>query len=153
MRCHPRQKGFQRQKYLGRWGEMISRIAHSVDDWHTDPSTIIFAGFDNTATAISRLLWILSRVPEVQTILRSEIRKAKVDYGGFSESIAGWEDVDLPYDVLMGLPYLDAIVRETLRVFPATSILTRKWALAEIHNLFSVLIVAQNEISHDITFG
>lgn len=85
-------------------------------------STIIFAGFETTTTAICRILYILASRPEVQACLRSEIRKAKCDHGG---SKNGWEDVNLPYDTLVGLPFLDAVVRETLRVHPPTSLLSR----------------------------
>ncbi|EIM82072.1 cytochrome P450, partial [Stereum hirsutum FP-91666 SS1] len=34
-------------------------------------------------------------------------------------------DAELPYDVLMGLPFLDAVIRETLRVHPPTNVLSR----------------------------
>lgn len=33
-----------------------------------------------------------------------------------------WEDVSLSYDDLMALPYLDALLRETLRVYPPSSV-------------------------------
>lgn len=38
-------------------------------------------------------------------------------------------EVELPYDVLMGLPYLDAVIRETLRLHPPTSLLSRTYVL------------------------
>ncbi|KAH8119691.1 cytochrome P450 [Phellopilus nigrolimitatus] len=56
--------------------------------------------------AVSRILHQLALHPDVQNKLRAEVRAARAAQG------------DLPYDVLMGLPYLDAICRETLRVFP-----------------------------------
>ena len=63
---------------------------------------------DTTSNAISRVLWILSRNIDVQTKLREEIRNAYEGFGGDK----------LGYDELMGrLPYLDAVCRETLRVF------------------------------------
>ncbi|KZT24217.1 cytochrome P450 [Neolentinus lepideus HHB14362 ss-1] len=85
-------------------------------------STIIFAGFETTSTAISRILYILASKPEVQAKLRSEIRKAKQRY---ANTQAGWEEVGIGYDELMAIPYLDAVVRETLRVYPPTSLLSR----------------------------
>ncbi|KAI0047498.1 cytochrome P450, partial [Auriscalpium vulgare] len=90
-------------------------------------NTILFAGFETTTTAICRILYILASNLEVQTRLRSELRKARLAYKaahGLPEE-QRWEDVQLPYDALMALPYLDAVVRETLRVHPPTSLLNR----------------------------
>ncbi|KAF8875068.1 cytochrome P450 [Infundibulicybe gibba] len=81
-------------------------------------STIIFAGFETTTTAICRILYILARQPEIQARLRTEIRKAKQAHALASHSPHSWEETELPYDTLMALPYLDAILRETLRVHP-----------------------------------
>ncbi|KAH8119663.1 cytochrome P450 [Phellopilus nigrolimitatus] len=69
-------------------------------------SVFIFAGHDTTTSAVSRILDQLALHPDVQDKLRAEVRAARAAQG------------DLPYDVLMGLPYLDAVCRETLRVFP-----------------------------------
>ncbi|KAI0922504.1 hypothetical protein AcW1_002875 [Taiwanofungus camphoratus] len=93
-------------------------------------NTIIFAGFETTTTALCRTLYIMASRPSVQARLRNEIRKAKRDYAASNGILLmgngdGWENVELPYDVLVGLPYLDAILRETLRVFPPTSLLSR----------------------------
>ncbi|KAH0833223.1 cytochrome P450 [Lanmaoa asiatica] len=57
--------------------------------------------------------------------LRSEVRDAKQNYAASHDITDPWEEVGLPYDLLMGLPYLDAVVRETLRVHPPTSLLSR----------------------------
>ncbi|KAI9461564.1 cytochrome P450 [Lactarius psammicola] len=91
-------------------------------------NTVIFAGFETSTIAISRLLHALAFRPAAQTRLRSELRQAKLDYAA-SQDIpldgSSWNDIDLPYDILMSLPYLDAVVRETLRVYPPTSLLSR----------------------------
>ncbi|KAI0296492.1 cytochrome P450 [Multifurca ochricompacta] len=90
-------------------------------------NTVIFAGFETSTIAISRLLYILASKRTVQARLRSELRRAKLDYAA-SRHIpldGSWNDIELPYDVLMSLPYLDAVVRETLRVYPPTSLLSR----------------------------
>lgn len=93
------------------WNERyfyIADIRHYI-------SNIIFAGFDTTSTALSRLFHILASEPEMQARLRTEIRQAQRDYGS----------THLPYDILMSLPYLDAILRESLRMHPPTSMLSR----------------------------
>ncbi|KAL1682617.1 cytochrome P450 [Schizophyllum commune] len=69
-------------------------------------STLIFAAMDTTSSALSRTLSLLVQHPDVQERLRAEIRAAKKDH-----------DV-LSYDQLDSLPYLDAVCRETLRLFP-----------------------------------
>ncbi|KAH7930153.1 cytochrome P450 [Leucogyrophana mollusca] len=88
-------------------------------------NTIIFAAIETTTSAICRTLWILADKPEVQARLRREIAQAKRDYAESQGEPERWRDIDLPYDVLMSIPYLDAIVRETLRLYPPTSLLSR----------------------------
>ncbi|KAK7466266.1 hypothetical protein VKT23_004994 [Stygiomarasmius scandens] len=67
-------------------------------------STLIFAAMDTTSGAMSRILQLLSVHPDVQRMLRKEIRHAIGDR------------TELPYDELVALPYLDAVCRETLRL-------------------------------------
>ena len=68
-------------------------------------STFIFAGVDTTSNAVSRTLYLLCQHQDVQDRLRAEIRAAIEQYG-----------VEIPYDELSALPYLDAVCRETLRM-------------------------------------
>lgn len=67
--------------------------------------TLIFAAMDTTSGALSRILHLLATHPDVQDKLRQEIAEARERLGG-----------DFSYDELVGLPYLDAICRETLRL-------------------------------------
>ncbi|RXW18985.1 hypothetical protein EST38_g6860 [Candolleomyces aberdarensis] len=69
-------------------------------------STLTFAAMDTTSNALSRILHILSLHPEVQDRLRQEIREARSKAGG-----------DLDYETLSSLPYMDAVCRETLRMY------------------------------------
>ena len=62
---------------------------------------------DTTSTALSRLLYLLATHPEVQDRLRQELAEARENNGG----------EDVPYDKLVSLPYLDAICRETMRLY------------------------------------
>ena len=89
-------------------------------------SSFIFAGFETTATAVTRLLTILAEKPNVQARLRTEIRNAKRKQL-LTHKDDAWNDVELSYDDLMSLPYLDAIIRETLRVHPPSSLFGRTW--------------------------
>ncbi|KAJ6577198.1 cytochrome P450 [Mycena capillaripes] len=60
-----------------------------------------------TSSALSRTLHILAQHPEAQEKLRQEVRAANANQE---------EGVDLSYDKLVSLEYLDAICRETLRL-------------------------------------
>lgn len=64
---------------------------------------------DTTSNALSRTLYLLGRNPDVQAKLREEIREAYAKAGGDR----------LSYDDLVSLPYLDAVCRETLRMYAA----------------------------------
>ena len=68
------------------------------------PKALTFAAMDTTAGALGRILFILSIHQDVQNKLHQEIREAK-------------KSGDLSYDELVALPYLDAVRRETLRVY------------------------------------
>ncbi|KAL5486054.1 hypothetical protein ACEPAI_7098 [Sanghuangporus weigelae] len=78
-------------------------------------NTFILAGQDTTSHALTRALHLLSLNIGVQNRLRDEIITARKERGG----------TDFDYDTLMGLPYLDAVCRETLRVFPPVSMVAR----------------------------
>ena len=67
----------------------------------------MFAATDTTSNALTLILERLSENPNVQEKLRAEIAEAKSAHDGG----------DIPYDELMSLPYLDAVCRETLRVY------------------------------------
>lgn len=68
-----------------------------------------FAGTDTTASVMARMLHLLAIHPDVQQKLRKEVTDAR-------------HGQDLPYDELMALPYLDAIIRETLRLYVHASL-------------------------------
>ncbi|KAI0763044.1 cytochrome P450 [Trametes elegans] len=87
-------------------------------------STFLLAGQETTTKALARILYMLACNLAAQSRLRKEVRKAKEEYAA-EQDINSWQDAGLPYDVLVNLPYLDAVVRETLRVHPPTSMLNR----------------------------
>ncbi|KAK2465775.1 hypothetical protein APHAL10511_002319 [Amanita phalloides] len=69
-------------------------------------STLTFAAVDTTTTALSRIFHLLALHPEVQDALRREVSEARANHG------------DLPFEQLVSLPYMDAVFRETLRLYP-----------------------------------
>ncbi|TFK22728.1 cytochrome P450 [Coprinopsis marcescibilis] len=76
-------------------------------------TTLMFAGMDTTSNALSRILELLSANPNVQDKLREEILEAKMNHG------------ELLYDELHQLPYLDAVCRETLRLYSPVNFVFR----------------------------
>ncbi|KAF8150006.1 cytochrome P450 [Crassisporium funariophilum] len=78
-------------------------------------TSLTFAATDTTSGALSRIMHLLALNKDVQDKVRKEVRDAKKANGG----------QDLDYDVLVALPYLDAVCRETLRMYPPVSFLTR----------------------------
>ena len=71
---------------------------------------------DTTSNAISRVLYLLCEHQDVQAKLRAEILEAIREHGP-----------EIPYDVLVELPYMDAVCRETLRLSVPPSPLAPQW--------------------------
>lgn len=66
---------------------------------------MIYAAMDTTSSALSRTFHLLAIHQDMQDRLRAEINEAKKQQGA-----------NLSYDQLVGLPYLDALCRESLRL-------------------------------------
>ncbi|KAF7289283.1 hypothetical protein MIND_01389900 [Mycena indigotica] len=80
--------------------------------------TLTAAANDTTPNALSRMYWQLARNPKVQEKLRTEILAADFDLEN--------SDPGQLYDQLMALPYLDAVLRETMRLDSPVSMLQRR---------------------------
>ncbi|KAI0754308.1 cytochrome P450 [Daedaleopsis nitida] len=77
-------------------------------------STMIFGAMDTTSNALSMTLLLLGEHSDVQDRLRKEV----LDVSG-----AGGPARKFDHDTLVSLPYLDAVCRETLRLYsPATQV-------------------------------
>jgi len=85
-------------------------IAHQL-------KTFYFAGHDTTATTIAWAIWLLSQHPAELRKLRAELQAHGV-----------WADpARAPtHEDLQACAYLDATVKETLRLYPPASILSRE---------------------------
>ncbi|KAF8435673.1 cytochrome P450 [Boletus edulis BED1] len=74
----------------------------SDEDVLAQVPTFLVAGHETTSTAVTWALFAMTKAPEIQVKLREELLSV---------------DTETPsMDELMALPYLDAVVRETLRV-------------------------------------
>ncbi|XP_047000419.1 cytochrome P450 6k1-like [Schistocerca americana] len=73
------------------------------------------AGFETSSTTMSYALYELALNPEVQRRLHQEVDETLQRTGG-----------RFTYDAVMGMPYLDKVVSETLRKYPPVAFLPRK---------------------------
>jgi cytochrome P450 len=76
-------------------------------------SGMIFAAMDTTSSAIARTLYILATNPAAQDRLRAELVEA---FGDREE---------MSHDEVNELPWLDAVCRETMRVYTPVTIVPR----------------------------
>ncbi|KAF8703655.1 cytochrome p450, partial [Rhizoctonia solani] len=80
----------------------------SEDQLRGQINTIMFAGFETTSSSLARTIHFLAEHPHIQDQLREELQAARADL----------RDCDT-------LPYLDAVIRETLRLFPPVPTIER----------------------------
>ncbi|KAG2063024.1 cytochrome P450 [Suillus decipiens] len=84
-------------------------------------NVMVFAGLDTTTSALARCIYLLAQHSGAQARLRSEIRDATETL----ENDGDMSSAELPYDVLMSLPFLDGVVKETLRLYPSLPVMSR----------------------------
>jgi cytochrome P450 len=80
--------------------------------------TLLVAGHETTATSLSWLFWRLAQNPEVQEKLRAEI-------------LAAAKDGQVPPERIGEFKYLDAVIKETLRLNPIIPFVAR-WIVSPI---------------------
>ncbi|KAG2121145.1 cytochrome P450 [Suillus cothurnatus] len=113
-------------------------------------NVMIFAGLETTTAAVARALYMLAKHPDVQQQLRAEIHAAHQVVGvDHSHAKDGFGSIRLSYDSLMNLPFLDAVVRETLRLYPSLPTLSRRTiSAASVPLQFPVRSVSGKEINN-----
>ncbi|KAI0349753.1 cytochrome P450 [Trametes cingulata] len=83
------------------------------DELIAQVSTLLFAATDTTTNALARTLHVLCERTDAQAKLREEI-------------LTACDGSDLTYDALHGLPYLDAVCKETLRCYAPAPMMYRQ---------------------------
>ncbi|GAA5983106.1 hypothetical protein JCM11641_004914 [Rhodosporidiobolus odoratus] len=86
-----------------------ARDAMSREELCAQLKTFVFAGHETVSTTITWVLWWLAGHPEKQDRLRAEIRAAR------RKAVAEGRE-ELTADEMYSLPYLDAVLREVLRL-------------------------------------
>ncbi|TCD61203.1 cytochrome P450-dit2 [Steccherinum ochraceum] len=71
-------------------------------------NTFVLAGTDTTSNIMSRILDVLSIRQDMQDRLRSEVMKARAELGAS----------ELSFDTVMEMPLLDAVCKESFRLYP-----------------------------------
>ncbi|KAM5544699.1 hypothetical protein V8D89_001597 [Ganoderma adspersum] len=89
------------------------------DELIAQVTTMLIAGMDTTANTLAHVLDLLSQHQDVQDKLRAEILQAL-------EADGDGDDAMLDFDRLMDLPYLEAVCRESFRVYPSVACLFRE---------------------------
>ena len=69
---------------------------------------ILLAGTDSTSGTLTRAIEVLSRRTDAQQRLRQELLDATI---GANRALS-----DFDYDAYTSLPYLEAVIKETIRV-------------------------------------
>ncbi|KAK7055257.1 cytochrome P450 [Favolaschia claudopus] len=83
----------------------------SLEELNEQISTFVMAGHEATTLTLGFTLWELAHNQEVQNRLREEI--------------ANWPGEPTYDDYVSGLPYLDAVLNETLRKYPGLAYMER----------------------------
>ena len=89
---------------------VISDYPRSLNT-HPDHRTILFAGHDTSSNTIGLVLLEMARKPSIQTRLRREVRDKK-------KKIQARGDTEVTAADLEAMPFLQAVVKETLRMHP-----------------------------------
>ncbi|XP_075411642.1 cytochrome P450 4F2-like [Tenrec ecaudatus] len=87
----------------------------SDEDIRAETDTFMFEGYDTTASGLSWVLYNLAKHPEYQERCRKEVQELLKDRG--TEEIE-WDDLAL-------LPFLTMCIKESLRLHPPVTIISR----------------------------
>ncbi|XP_028167791.1 cytochrome P450 4V2-like [Ostrinia furnacalis] len=93
----------------------VTKGGLTVEEIREELDTMIFAGYDTVATTLIYVLVVLGSYPDIQerTFLElQEVLKVK--------------DNDIDKEDLQKLVYLEAVIKETLRIFPIAPIIIRE---------------------------
>ncbi|KAB5592714.1 Cytochrome P450 family protein [Ceratobasidium theobromae] len=110
--------------HIGRGRDIMTLLMKANEEegseFHIDRDTmvghmnnLVFAGHETSSTAVARILGVLANLPDVQEKLREEVDE-------YFEKTSGESG-----DGLLELPYLDAIVREALRLYGPVPFIVR----------------------------
>ncbi|CAB9529916.1 methylcoclaurine 3'-hydroxylase isozyme 1 [Seminavis robusta] len=105
-------------------GSMVSQ------DLLEEAITLLFAGQDTSAATLSWTLHLLSLHPAIQTKLATEVRSVLgtttcTDFSS-SDDDDNNNDTVLSKAIIGRMPYLDAVIKESMRLYPVAPFVVRK---------------------------
>ncbi|KAJ7098557.1 cytochrome P450 [Mycena belliarum] len=133
---------------VGHGRDIISVLLRAQDEYSVEDrmspaevlshmTTLVFTSHDTTSSTMSHILYFLAQYPDVQDKLRKEIRSAKDAW--YREH--GTRNID--YDALSEqLPFLEMVIRETLRVDAPVSFMSRTAQRATVLPLANPIALA-----------
>ncbi|PCH41707.1 cytochrome P450 [Wolfiporia cocos MD-104 SS10] len=117
-----------------------SELHMSQEEVMAQMKTLILAGYETTSISLTWCLIELCTKPEIQTKLREELSQ-------FSGSDPTWDQLTHQ------LPYLDAVVHETLRLHPPVRETTRQATADDIIPLSIPMRIATGELTSQIAIA
>ena len=102
-------KDYDSKDFLSQFLEIQARSS-DIPDWYVTTWTLtnVFAGSDTTAIALKAIVYYLLKNPRVLKLLREELRDHNISF-------------PINWSVAKNLPYLDAVVKEAMRLHPSVS--------------------------------
>ncbi|XP_043278294.1 cytochrome P450 9e2-like [Venturia canescens] len=86
----------------------------TIQEMTAQAFVFFLGGFETSATVMCFVAHEIAGNPDIQTRLRNEIDDVMTETNG-----------DVTYEAINGMPYLDAVVNETLRIYPIGLIVER----------------------------
>ena len=107
--------------------------------------SFIIAGKDTTSTAMTWFIYVICKHPDIQEKVAKEIKEAAnmrnvTNVADFANSASE--------QALEKMQYLHAALTETLRLFPAVPVVSRR---SQICNSFSYIDLTEPWTNHDLT--
>ncbi|KAF9789640.1 cytochrome P450 [Thelephora terrestris] len=103
--------------------------------------TIMLAGHETTAKTMAHMLWELAKNPEYQTKLREEL----------DDFVAVKGNADFTAIELETMPYLNAVIKETLRVHTSVPDIVREVSVDDILPLSKPVVGRSGKAYHEIS--
>ncbi|KAK0410498.1 hypothetical protein QR680_005160 [Steinernema hermaphroditum] len=107
--------GKRRMAFLDLMLDMHAKGELSLEGIHEEVDTFTFEGHDTTSASINWFLHLMGANPEIQTKVHREI-----------DEVLGSELRDITYEDIGRMKYLEACIKETLRLYPSVPIFARQ---------------------------
>ncbi|KAJ7593938.1 cytochrome P450 [Mycena floridula] len=115
----------------------------SEDEMLAQLQIMILAGHETTANSFSWTIFELCRQPEIQTRLRREVREMELKVKARGDTSFTMNDIE-------SMPYLNAVVKESLRFNPVAPITHRQANQDDVLPLSKPITLTNGKIVHEL---